>query len=120
MHKFWSSNISIGFQKAPLKVVIVPRLPFSVPTHPIFEARSEQYIQPFIEFAVPDAVKKFQQGFGRLIRSNKDFGAFVVLDNRIISKRYGQDFVESIPGYDWLETGSNNLGQKIKSWIDQK
>lgn len=110
----------VDFQKAPLKVVIVPRLPFSVPTHPIFEARSEQYIQPFIEFAVPDAVKKFQQGFGRLIRSNKDFGAFVVLDNRIISKRYGQDFVESIPGYDWLETGSNNLGQKIKSWIDQK
>ncbi len=110
----------VDFQKAPLKVVIIPKLPFSVPTHPIFQARSEQYIQPFVEFAVPDAVKKFQQGFGRLIRSNKDFGAFVVLDNRIISKRYGQNFVESIPGYDWMETGSNNLGQKIQSWIDQK
>ena len=98
----------------------MPRLPFAVPTHPVFEARSQQYIEPFIEFAVPDAVKKFQQGFGRLIRSKEDFGAFVILDNRIVSKRYGQEFIDSIPGYDWMESGSYNLGQKIQSWITNK
>ena len=110
----------IDFKNAPVKVVIIPRLPFAVPTHPVFEARSQQYIEPFIEFAVPDAVKKFQQGFGRLIRSKDDFGAFVILDNRIVSKRYGQEFIDSIPGYDWMESGSNNLGQKIHSWISHK
>ena len=84
-----------------LSNVIITRLPFSVPDHPLIEARVE-YIEshggnPFSDFSLPEAILKFRQGVGRLIRLKTDKGIVVVLDNRILTKRYGQAFLDAIP-----------------------
>jgi ATP-dependent DNA helicase DinG len=84
-----------------LSNVIITRLPFSVPTHPLLEARLEDIRQrggsPFIEYQVPEAVIKLKQGFGRLIRTKSDRGIVVILDPRVLSKPYGRTFLSSLP-----------------------
>ena len=84
-----------------LSQVIIVKLPFGVPSDPVFAARSEQIQKrggsPFMELSVPDAVIKFRQGFGRLIRRSDDKGAVVVLDRRIMEKQYGRIFLSSVP-----------------------
>lgn len=84
-----------------LSQVVIVKLPFSVPSDPVFAARSE-ILQaagrsPFMELSVPEAVIRFRQGFGRLIRRGDDRGAVVVLDRRVIEKRYGSMFLQSVP-----------------------
>ena len=84
-----------------LQTVIITRLPFSVPDHPLLEARLDRIRQrggnPFLEYQLPEAVIKLKQGFGRLIRRNTDTGRVVILDPRICSKPYGRVFLESLP-----------------------
>ncbi len=81
-----------------LVVVVIVRLPFAVPTEPVFAARAEQYENSFMQYSVPDAVLRFRQGFGRLIRTTTDRGVVALFDNRVITKRYGQVFLDSLPG----------------------
>ena len=95
---FWQG---IDVQGNALSNVIITKLPFAVPDHPIIEARVENIKQrggdAFLEYNLPEAVLKFKQGFGRLIRSKKDTGIIAILDSRIINKFYGRVFLNSVP-----------------------
>ena len=91
---FWEG---VDMPSGVMKVLILARLPFNVPTEPVFAARSEQYEDSFQEFAVPQAVLRFRQGFGRLIRNAQDRGAVVVLDRRVLNGYYGRHFLDALP-----------------------
>lgn len=80
-----------------LSVLVIVKLPFAVPSDPLVAARSETYEDPFNEYHLPEAVLRFRQGFGRLIRSASDRGVVVILDRRLLTKSYGRAFVESLP-----------------------
>ena len=84
-----------------LSAVIVVRLPFTSPEEPVFKAKAAkltaQGLNPFAEYALPEAIMRMRQGFGRLIRSSSDKGAFIILDRRIETKSYGPRFLESFP-----------------------
>ena len=85
-----------------LQCVILPKLPFRVPTEPVLQARVEAIEaaggNAFMTYTVPQAVIRFRQGFGRLIRRRSDRGAILVLDRRVVTKFYGRVFLESLPG----------------------
>jgi ATP-dependent DNA helicase DinG len=95
---FWTG---IDVPGDALSQVIVTRLPFEVPTHPVLEARTEWIRErggsPFHELTLPDALIKFRQGIGRLIRSTKDRGLITILDSRIVGKPYGRQFLACLP-----------------------
>ena len=104
-----------------LKLVVITRLPFRVPTEPIIEARVEymekQGLNSFTDYSVPVAVLKFKQGFGRLIRTKTDKGAVLVLDKRLISKFYGKFFLNSLPDCTRLVDSSQNIIRNLKHFF---
>ena len=106
----------VDLEGESLDSLVMVRLPFPVPSDPIVAARSEQFEDGFNEFSIPEAVQKFRQGFGRLIRSKTDRGVFAILDSRIISKRYGVKFQRSIPRCTVKRVSAENLGSLIASW----
>lgn len=98
LDSFWEG---VDVQGEALTSLIIVKLPFPVPSHPVVEARSELIRQagkqPFYEYSIPQAVIRFTQGFGRLIRAQSDHGVVFVLDKRIITERYGHIFLKSLP-----------------------
>ena len=84
-----------------LSNVIITRLPFAVPDHPIIEAKLELIEErggdPFTEYSLPEAILKLRQGVGRLIRTKSDHGIIVILDNRIVTRPYGRAFMQALP-----------------------
>jgi len=100
-----------------LSVLVLVRLPFNVPTDPVFAARSETFEDSFMQYALPQAILKFKQGFGRLIRTKTDKGVMVVLDRRIKSKRYGAAFISSLPPIDAISGFSKEVPRFITKWL---
>ena len=80
-----------------LSVLAIVKLPFDVPSDPIVAARSETFDEPFYQYSIPEAILRFRQGFGRLIRTQSDRGVVVIWDRRVLSKQYGKLFLESLP-----------------------
>ena len=113
---FWEG---VDLAGESLKVLLVARLPFNVPTEPIFQARSELYENSFNEYAVPEAVLRTRQGFGRLIRTKTDRGVVAILDRRLLSRGYGKAFLRSLPPVSFETCGLLELGAKVKDWLAQ-
>jgi ATP-dependent DNA helicase DinG len=101
-----------------LSVLVIVKLPFDVPTDPVVAARGETYEQPFNEYTLPEAILRFRQGFGRLIRSRSDRGVVVILDRRIRSKSYGRMFMDSLPECTVRSAPLAQLGRDAARWID--
>lgn len=91
---FWEGVDVVG---DALSALIITKLPFSVPNDPVIAARSEQFVDSFNQYFLPQSILKFKQGFGRLVRAKDDRGIVVVLDKRILAKKYGAQFLESLP-----------------------
>lgn len=111
---FWEGVDVVG--KA-LSVLVIARLPFSVPSDPIISARCEEYTTPFYEFMVPQSIIKFKQGFGRLIRSSSDRGVVVVMDSRLQNRPYGQTFLQSLPLCQVKVDSGRRLVTEVKKWL---
>lgn len=100
-----------------LSCVVIVRLPFSVPTDPVFAARAERLRDPFLQYALPQAALRLKQGFGRLIRRRDDRGAVVILDNRILVRDYGRAFLEALPPASRYLGPWEAMGDRIEEWI---
>jgi ATP-dependent DNA helicase DinG len=100
-----------------LSVLVIVKLPFDVPSEPIIAARSETFDDPFNEYNLPEAILRFRQGFGRLIRTQTDRGVVVVLDKRILTKRYGHSFLESLPTCHVKVGTAADLPRTTVSWL---
>lgn len=91
---FWEG---VDVPGADLSTVVIVRLPFSVPSDPLFAARSETFDNPFTQYAIPETILRFRQGFGRLIRRKDDRGVVAIFDRRVLTKQYGRLFLDSLP-----------------------
>ena len=114
---FWEGIDVVG---PGLSYLVIARLPFSVPTDPLFAARSDTFEDPFGQYAVPKAVLRFRQGFGRLIRSRTDHGVVVVLDSRILRRSYGLSFLEALPQCTECRGPLSELPRRAVQWVEEK
>jgi ATP-dependent DNA helicase DinG len=112
---FWEG---IDVPGEALSCLVIAKLPFAVPTDPVFAARSEEMDDPFMQYAVPDAILRFRQGFGRLIRTKTDRGVVVVMDKRVQTKRYGELFLSSLPCCTIVRGSLADLPGQAAMWID--
>src|SRR5690625_635685 len=115
----WSSDVCSS--DLDLSCLMIVRLPFQPPNHPIYEAKSaelkEQGKSAFFELALPHAVIRFKQGFGRLIRSTNDRGIVFICDARILKARYGKFFTESIPQVPIIYDSTYELINQAEEWF---
>ncbi|HEX6487661.1 MAG TPA: helicase C-terminal domain-containing protein [Candidatus Dormibacteraeota bacterium] len=102
-----------------LSCVVMARLPFPVPTEPVFAARSEQVRDPFRDYALPLAALRLKQGFGRLIRRATDRGAVVILDPRISTRDYGKAFLEVLPVTTVYHGEAQGVAKAVAGWVGE-
>lgn len=106
-----------------LSCVVLTRLPFRVPTEPVYRARAELIEvrggDAFRQYSLPQAVIRFRQGFGRLIRSRADRGAVVVLDPRLVTRQYGRVFLASLPAVDLLRLSPEEVAAQVRTFLDR-
>ncbi len=100
-----------------LSVLLIPKLPFDVPTDPLVAARAEIYEDPFGEYFVPEAILRFRQGFGRLIRAASDRGVVAILDRRVLTKQYGRLFLDSLPRCTMRQGPVSSLPLEAAKWL---
>ncbi len=115
---FWEG---VDIPGEDLSCLIIVRLPFTPPDNPVFAARSEKMKElgksPFMELSLPQAIIRFKQGFGRLIRSSTDRGAVFVFDRRITESRYGKLFIQSLPTVPLKENTLQQLLYDLEKWL---
>ncbi len=111
---FWEG---VDIPGPALTALLIAKLPFDVPTDPIFAARSETYENSFFEYSIPEAVLRFRQGFGRLIRRTTDEGIVICLDKRLLTKRYGGMFLEALPECTVVRQRADRVEELIGRWI---
>lgn len=112
---FWEG---VDIPGEALSVLVIVKLPFDVPSDPIIAARSETFEDSFSQYSLPEAILRFRQGFGRLIRTQFDHGVVAVLDRRILTKRYGKLFLNSLPECT-VKTGPlNDLPRSAARWLN--
>ncbi len=111
---FWEG---VDIKGDALSTLVIHKLPFDMPNDPIVKARSELFGNAFFEYSVPRAVLRFRQGFGRLIRSQKDYGVMVVLDNRCLTKEYGKLFLKALPNVTIEEAPLMDIPEKTYEWL---
>ena len=111
---FWEG---IDLRGDALQVLVITKLPFEVPTDPIVQARSEGYPSPFMDYSLPNAVNRFRQGFGRLIRSKEDVGVVILLDPRIVKSRYGSLFIKALPQMEIRHEKSSETAKLVSNWL---
>jgi Rad3-related DNA helicase len=118
---FWEG---IDVPGEALELLLITKLPFDVPTEPLIAARMEKIKQsggnPFMDYSVPEAIIKFRQGFGRLIRHKEDFGAVLVCDNRLSRMKYGTHFLDSLPVEAKIYRDKSELMSGLKEWFAGK
>jgi ATP-dependent DNA helicase DinG len=116
---FWEG---VDFPGAALEILVIARLPFPVPTDPVVEARSERIVadggDPFRELMLPEAVLRFRQGIGRLIRSANDRGALVVADPRLVRSSYGSRFATTLPARPAIARTPADAVALIREFMD--
>jgi predicted DnaQ family exonuclease/DinG family helicase len=100
-----------------LSCVIMVRLPFPVPSEPVYAARAEQVRDAFAQLALPQAALRLKQGFGRLIRRSTDRGAVVILDNRILGKDYGKAFLDVLPPASRFVGPAAEIAAQVGGWL---
>jgi ATP-dependent DNA helicase DinG len=107
-----------------LENVILTKLPFSVPREPIIQARVESIElrggNAFLEYSVPQAVIKFKQGFGRLIRKKTDRGSIMIFDRRVLEKYYGKIFLNSLPDCRLIKGGEEEVFEKVREFFQRQ
>ena len=101
-----------------LSVVAITKLPFDVPSDPIIAARGETFENPFNQYMVPEAILRFRQGFGRLIRTQYDRGVVVIYDRRVLTKTYGRAFLESLPQCTVQVGPARDLPDAASRWLN--
>ena len=101
-----------------LSVLVIVKLPFDVPSDPIIAARSETFERAFNEYTVPEAILRFRQGFGRLIRTQRPRGGRI-LDRRVLTKSYGKAFIDSLPTCTVKVGTLMDLPKSTVQWLDK-
>ena len=112
---FWEG---VDIPGEALSVLVIVKLPFDVPSDPIIAARSETFDDAFNEYNLPEAILKFRQGFGRLIRTQSDRGVVVILDKRVLTKKYGRQFIESLPTCTTKVGSVVDLPKAAAKWLE--
>jgi DNA polymerase-3 subunit epsilon/ATP-dependent DNA helicase DinG len=111
---FWEG---VDIPGEALQALILTKFPFDVPSDPIFAARSETFDNAFFQYSIPEAVLRFRQGFGRLNRRQTDEGVVVILDKRMVTKRYGQLFLEALPECTVVRQRLDRLRELTLRWL---
>lgn len=119
-NSFWEG---VDIPGETLSALVMVRLPFTPPNHPVQEAKTERLREerknPFMELSVPQAVIRFKQGFGRLIRTQKDKGIVIIFDRRIVESRYGKAFIKSLPPVNVKYQTFSKIIDQISPMINQ-
>lgn len=113
LKSFWEGFDAAG---STLRCVVIPKLPFASPQDPLVKERELREDRAWWRYSLPDAVLSVKQAAGRLIRTSTDTGVLVLADSRLVTKRYGRDFMRSLPSKSCANLETANVGRFISMW----